>query len=86
MEEQLFQAKQMTLYEFNKLDITSQRRAVNEFGTFLESYRDDKERCSLYAIDMFFVEMIYHPINKSMKEIRAFKHGHRLDRYVNLSI
>ena len=48
----------MTLYEFNRLDIMDGMKAINQLGTFLDNYIDDKERCNLYAIDMFFVEVV----------------------------
>ena len=76
----------MTLYEFNKLDMRDGMETVNRFVTFIHNYYDDEERCNLFAIDMFFVEVAYHNNHNRIKEIRAFKHGHRLDRYSNLSI
>jgi len=76
----------MTINEFNKLDMRDGMDTVNQFGTFIHNYYDDKERCNLFAIDMFFVEVAYHLKHNRIKEIRAFKHGHRLDRYVNLRI
>ena len=47
----------MTLNEFNKLDMRDGMETVNQFGTFLDNYYDDEERCNLFAIDMFFVEV-----------------------------
>jgi len=77
----------LTLYEFNLLDsLNDKMEAVNQLGAFLDNYIDDKERCNLYAIDMFFVEVVYNPKQNKIEELRAFKYGHKLDRYSNLSI
>jgi len=75
----------MTLYEFNRLNMMDGMKAINQFGTFLDNYIDDKERCNLYAIDMFFVEVVYNPKQNKIEELRAFKYGHKLDRYSNLT-
>ena len=41
----------------------------------------DTERCNLYAVDKFFVEVVYNPEHNSITEIRSFKTGHSLDKY-----
>lgn len=76
----------MTLYEFNLLDLNDKMEAVNQYGTFIDNHITNKERCNLYAIEMFFVEVVYNPTHNAITEIRAFKHGYRLDRYSNLII
>ncbi|WP_431159087.1 hypothetical protein [Winogradskyella poriferorum] len=76
----------MTLYQFNLLDLNNKMEAVNQYGTFLDNYIGQNEKCNCYAIDMFFVEVVYDPIHNTITEIRAFKHGHRLDKYSNLCI
>lgn len=47
----------MTLYEFNILELNERMEAVNQYGTFLDNHTKS-ERCNLYAINMFFVEVI----------------------------
>ena len=76
----------MTLYEFNRLDMMDGMKAINQQSTFVDNYIDDEERFNLYAIDMFFVEVVYNPKQNKIEELRAFKYGHKLDRYSNLSI
>lgn len=71
----------MTLYEFNVLEFNYQMEAVNQLGTFLDNYIGNGERCNCYAIDKFFVEVVYNPEFNTIKEIRSFKTGVHLDKY-----
>ena len=71
----------MTLYEFNLLDINNRMEAVNQNGTFIDNHITKKERCNLYAIDMFFVEITYDSDSNSITEINSFKSGILLDKY-----
>jgi len=44
----------MTLYEFNLLKTDNEKmQAINENGIFLDNHISKKEKCNLYAIDMF---------------------------------
>lgn len=76
----------MTLYDFNKLDLNERMQCVNLYGTFLDNYIAKQERCNLYAIDKFFVEVVYNPEFNSITDIRSFKTGHLLDKYSKLRI
>ena len=49
----------MTLYEFNALELNERMEAVNQYGTYLDNYIGNGERCNCYAIDKFFVEVVY---------------------------
>ena len=49
----------MTLYEFNRLELNERMEAVNQYGTFLENYITKDIRINCYAIDKFFVEVVY---------------------------
>ena len=71
----------MTLYEFKKLGLSDKMEAVNQFGTFLDNHITKAERCNLYAIDKFFVEVIYNSEMNTITEIRTFKAGRLLDKY-----
>ena len=70
----------MTLYEFNILDINQRMEAVNQLGTFLDNYIGNGERCNCYAIDKFFVEVVYDAEHNTITEIRSFKTGYLLDK------
>ena len=71
----------MTLYEFNILDINHKMEAINQHGIFLDNYITNKEKCNLYALDMFFAEVVYNPVSNSITEIRSFKTGELLKNY-----
>ncbi|MDA9069437.1 hypothetical protein N9K07_01630 [Arenitalea sp.] len=49
----------MTLYEFNALELNERMEAVNQYGTFLDNHIGNGERCNCYAIDNFFIEVVY---------------------------
>jgi hypothetical protein len=55
--------------------------AVNQLGIFLDNYVNKAERSNLYAIDMFFAEVVYNPKFDNITEIRSFKTGYLLDKY-----
>ena len=76
----------MTLYEFNRLELNERMQAVNQYGTFLDNHITPKEKCNLYSIDMFFVEVVYNSEHNTITEICSFKTGKLLDKYsINLS-
>ena len=58
--------------------------AVNQYGTFIDNYVTKTEGCNLYAIDMFFVEVVYNPEHNTITEVKSFKTGYLLDKYSNL--
>jgi len=68
----------MTLYEFNILTIEEKQTVVWEKGTFLDNYITEDIR---YAIDKFFVEVVYDGEYNVITEIRSFKTGYSLDKY-----
>jgi hypothetical protein len=57
--------------------------AVNQYGTFLDNHVTEKERCNLYPIDKFFVEVVYDAEHNTITELRSFKTGYLLDNYSN---
>ena len=58
--------------------------AVNQLGTFLDNYIGNGERCNCYAIDKFFVEVVYDAEHNTITELSSFKTGHLLDKYSKL--
>ena len=71
----------MTLYEFNRLKLNERMEAVNLYGTFLDNYITKDIRINCYAIDKFFVEVVYDTENNVITEVRSFKYGDSLDKY-----
>ena len=71
----------MTLYEFNSLEFNDKMEVVNNEGTFLDNYVTTIERLNCYAVDRFFVEVVYDAERNTITEIRSFKTGQSLDKY-----
>lgn len=71
----------MTLYEFNILDFNNRMEAVNQLGIFLVNHISENEKLNLYAINKFFVEVVYCSKTNKITKLRSFKCGHRLDKY-----
>lgn len=74
----------MILYEFNILDLNERRQAVNLYGSFLDNYVIKTQRCNLYAVKMFFVEVVYNSESNAVTGIRSFKTDALLDKYSKL--
>ena len=74
----------MLLYEFNSLNFKEQLESVYLIGSFLDNHITTKERCNLYALDMFFVQITYDTETNSLTDIKSFKTGCLLDKYSNL--
>ena len=73
----------MTLYEFNRLELNERMEAVNQYGTFLDNNITKDIKINCYAIDKFFVEVVYDSVHNTIIEIRSFKYGHSPDKYVS---
>jgi hypothetical protein len=71
----------MTLYEFNILTFDEKQTTVWDKGVFLDNYITETERLNCYAIDKFFVEVVYDGEQNAITVVRSFKSGHRLDKY-----
>jgi len=71
----------MTLYEFNVLELNERMEVVNQQGTFLDNHITKLERCNLYAINKFFVEVFYNADTNTITEIKSFKTGELLNKY-----
>ncbi len=69
------------LYDFNKLSLKEKLTLVWDKGTFLDNHITKTERCNCYAIDKFFVEVVYDAEQNTITEVRSFKTGHLLDKY-----
>ena len=50
----------MTLYEFKVLTLEEKQAVVWDKGVFLDNHITTKEKCNCYAIDKFFVEVVYN--------------------------
>ena len=59
--------------------------AVNQCGTFLDNFITKHIRINCYAIDKFFVDVVYDAEHNTITEVRSFKYGHSLDKYAGNS-
>ncbi|MBJ2174190.1 hypothetical protein JBL43_08070 [Aureibaculum sp. A20] len=71
----------MTLYEYLLLEEQQQYNSIWDIGIYLDTVNEDNYKINIYAIDMFFVEVVYNAQSNKIIENRAFKEGHRLDKY-----
>ena len=71
----------MTIKEFNKLDFDAKLYKVVDDGTFLDNYITPDIRMNLYAVDKFYVELVYDGDENKIIEVRSFKYGQELDKY-----
>ena len=71
----------MTLYEFNILSLEEKQATVWEKGVFLDNYITKDIKINCYAIDKFFVEVVFDAEHNVITEVRSFKYAHSLDKY-----
>lgn len=71
----------MTLYEFNLLSKNEKIINVFEKGVFLDYYISETEVLNCYAVDMFFVELVYDSKVNQIIDVRSFVSGWCLDKY-----
>ena len=50
-------------------------------ATYLDSFVGNGVRCNCYALDLFFIELVYNSEFNSITEVECFKHGDYLDKY-----
>ncbi len=73
----------MTLDEFNKLSFDEKLYLVVDKGTFVDNYITNNIRMNCYALDKFFVELVYCSVKNKIIEVRSFDSGADLDKYLN---
>ena len=71
----------MTLYQFNRLSEKEQIKTVWSIGVFLDNHMSTTEMLSCFAIDMFFVELVYDVDKNKIMDVRSFISGWCLDKY-----
>ena len=72
----------MTLKVFNKLSFDQKLFAVVDQGVFLDNYITPYIRKNLYAVNKFYVELVYDSNKNKVVEVRNFKSGAQLDKYI----
>ncbi|TRW21952.1 hypothetical protein FMM05_19375 [Flavobacterium zepuense] len=72
----------MKIYEFLILDEESRYQIVFDKGVHIALYSSSKYIYHLYALDNFYVEILYDPITLMITGHLPFKHGIHLEKYL----
>ncbi|MEP6595407.1 MAG: hypothetical protein ABJA71_05645 [Ginsengibacter sp.] len=75
----------MTLIEFTREDITSQKEILKTQGVFLAFRMKGETKISLYQIDTFYIELFYDKYEHMqipIRILRAFEEIGYLDPYL----
>ena len=74
----------MTLYEYKILSEDEQNDTVFSKGKFLDIVIDGNTKYVLYALDMFFVEVIWDNDKDEIIGKGVFKEGNCINKYSNI--
>ena len=76
--------KKITLDEFQELPTYEQDEIIFSIGRFVDSHLGRDQVSVLYAVEMFFVELEYDWIGKSVTGKDAFQSSEKIDKYCAL--
>ena len=74
----------MGVYDFNILSEHDQYDIVFTKGKFVDTITKGKTKYTLYAVSMFWVEVIYNVKDNKITGIKSFIGGDTLDKYSNV--
>ncbi len=77
-------ASYMKFFEFMELDNRGKAFAVWHYGTFLVERQDQSHKIKLYALDNFYVEVLYPLHSNLITEMRSFDQFTFLEPYLEL--
>jgi hypothetical protein len=72
----------LTLYKFNQLSEDNKLKTVWDIGEFIENHISIDGIKNLYAINKFYVEVVYDAQNNQIIGVESFKTGKDLDKYL----
>jgi hypothetical protein len=72
----------MTLYQFNILTEDNKLKTVWDIGEFIKNHISIDGIKNLYAINKFYVEVVYDATNNKIIGVESFKTGKDLDTYL----
>ncbi|GAA4277568.1 hypothetical protein [Aquimarina mytili] len=75
--------EKITLQEYRNLSKKEQEVLLTEKGKHLDSLKEGYYGYALYALDRFFVEVVYASSSNRIVSIKSFNSGKRLDFYVS---
>ena len=73
----------MGIYDFTTLSSIDQAKEVWTHGAFLCSRSKSLKKYNLYALDNFYVEMLYDGRDKEIKGIKSFRSERLLTPYLS---
>lgn len=73
----------MEIYEYIKLDMNARASLLWDEGLFIDKYIDLEIITNLYHLGKFYVEVVLSNKDGRITEITPFRHGDRLDKYVD---
>jgi len=74
----------LELYEFNILDLNERAETLWANGTFIINLKQGENAYNLYSFFGYFVEVTYSQPENSIIDIRPFKRGELLNKYLDL--
>jgi hypothetical protein len=72
----------MTLYQFNILTEDNKLKTVWDIGEFIKNHISIDGIKNLYAINKFYLEVVYDATNNKIIGVESFKTGKDLDKYL----
>lgn len=73
----------MDIFDFAILNTTDQANLVWTNGTYLCSKSNGLKKYNLYALENFYVEMLYDPSDNTVKSIKSFRSERLLKPYLS---
>ncbi|WP_435134254.1 hypothetical protein [Formosa sp. A9] len=74
----------MTKTEFGNLEFGKKMNTISTLGQLVGQLQKDHESLLCYAVDKFFVEVIYETETHDLLRLVVFEGGRQLDKYSNL--
>ena len=76
----------MTLQEYKDADIGTKPHKIKDKGVLIGKLVTDNEYLTCYAIDKFFVEVLFNSTFTEIVRFRPFAGGKQLDKYNNIKL
>ena len=73
----------MKFDEFMQLSLGNKADILWREGIYLENHCEKNQTVNLYFIFQFYVEVIVSLTTYRIRDMKAFKNGSRLDKYLN---
>ncbi len=71
------------LYEYLLFNKDEKADYLWDKGVFLTNIKDTEYSYNLYSLNGYYVEVIYSNLDNEIEDIRPFRKGDLLDKYLN---